>query len=98
MAMWSACTTYTYSVLPFTVMRGSSSAQMDVAIGYTTFSFSGRTLTVYAGSDSNYEVVAIEKASETEYTGTEGTGQMTAGTDANGNAVYTVAAGYEISA
>ena len=84
-------------IVTVTVTRGNSTAKAEVAIGYTTFSFNGRTLTVYAGSDSNYEVVAIEKASETEYNGTEGTGEMTASTDADGNAVYTVSSGYEIS-
>ncbi|MBR6428071.1 MAG: carbohydrate-binding domain-containing protein [Clostridia bacterium] len=84
-------------LVPITVTRGGSSAVMEVAIGYTTFSFNGRTLTVYVGSDTNYEVVAIEKASETEYLGTEDTGEMTASTDANGNPTYTVSSGYELS-
>ena len=83
-------------IVTVTVTRGNSTAKAEVAIGYTTFSFNGRTLTVYAGSDTNYEVVAIEQASEAEYIGTEGTGQMTASTDADGNAVYTVSSGYEI--
>lgn len=83
-------------IVTVTVTRGTQSAEMEVAIGYTTFRLNGRSVTVYAGSDSNYEVVAIEKASETEYTGAEGTGEMTVSADADGNAVYTAASGYEL--
>lgn len=83
-------------VVTVTVNRGGSTASVEAAIGYTTFSFNGRSVTVYEGSDANYEVIAIEQASETEYTGAEGTGEMTVATDANGNSVYTVANGYEL--
>lgn len=83
-------------VVTVNVTRGSSSAEMEVAVGYTAFKLSGRSVTVFAGSDPNYEVVGIEKASETEFTGAEGTGEMTVSTDANGNSVYTAASGYEL--
>lgn len=83
-------------VVTIGITRGTATAEAEVAIGYTTFSFSGRSVTVYAGSDENYEVIGIEKASETEFTGAEGTGEMTVSTDANGNSVYTVASGYEL--
>ncbi len=83
-------------VVTVTVNRGSSTAQMEVAVGYTTFQLNGRTVTVYEGSDLNYEIVAIEKASETEFTGAEGTGEMVVGADANGNSTYTVSSGYEL--
>ncbi len=79
-----------------TVTRGSYTADIQVPIGYTTFSFSGRVLTVYAGSSGNYEIVAIAQSSETEYTGAEGTGELTVGSDASGNVTYTVASGYEL--
>ncbi|MBQ1893340.1 MAG: hypothetical protein II155_04465 [Clostridia bacterium] len=62
-------------VVTVNVTRGSSSAEMEVAVGYTAFKLSGRSVTVFAGSDPNYEVVGIEKASETEFTGAEGTGK-----------------------
>jgi len=84
-------------VVTVTVTRGSATADMEVAIGYTTFSLNGRSVTVYEGSDTNYEIVGIEMASETEFTGAEGTGEMTVSTDANGNTVYTVANGYELN-
>ena len=84
-------------VVTVTVTRGSATAEMEVAVGYTAFKLNGRSVTVFAGSDSEYKVVGIEKASQTEFTGAEGTGEMTVSTDANGNAVYTVASGYELS-
>ena len=84
-------------VVTVTVTRGSATAEMEVAIGYTAFKLNGRSVTVFAGSDANYEVVGIEQASETEFTGAEGTGEMTVTTDANGNTVYTVANGYELN-
>lgn len=83
-------------VVTVTVTRGSSTASIEAEVGYTTFRFSGRSVTVYEGSDLTYEVVGIEQASETEYLGTEGTGEMTASADADGNPVYTVAEGYEL--
>ncbi len=83
-------------IVTVTVTRGTSTASVEVAIGYTAFSFNGRTVTVYAGSDANYEVIAIEKTSETEYTGAEGTGELTVSTDSSGNTVYTAASGYEL--
>jgi hypothetical protein len=83
-------------IVTVTVNRGSASAKMEVAIGYTAFVFNGRSVTVYEGSDVNYAVVGIETASETEFTGAEGTGEMTVTTDSNGNSVYTVASGYEL--
>lgn len=84
-------------VVTVTVTRGNLSAVIGVPIGYTTFSFSGSSVTVYPGSDSNYEIVAIEKTSETEFTGAEGTGELTVSQDADGNGVYTAASGYELS-
>lgn len=84
-------------VAKITVTRGSDSKQIEVPIGYTTFSFSGRSVTVYDGSSNKYEVLGIEQASETEFTGSEGTGELTVTQDANGNSVYTAAAGYELS-
>ena len=83
-------------VVTVTVNRGSYSARMEVAVGYTTFSFNGRSVTVYEGSDTNYEVVGIEMASETEFTGAEGTGEMTVTANADGSTTYTVASGYEL--
>lgn len=84
-------------IVPITITRGSATSVIEVSIGYTAFKFDGRSVTVFAGTDANWAVVAIEQASETEYTGTEGTGEMSVSTDANGNTVYTAAQGYELS-
>ena len=84
-------------IVTVTVTRGSNTAAVEVPIGYTTFSFSGRTVTVYPGTSSNYEVIGIEMASETEYTGAEGTGEMTVVNNADGSISYTAASGYELS-
>ena len=82
-------------VAKITVSRGSSSAEIEVPIGYTTFSFSGRSATVYTGSSNKWEIVAIEQASETEYAA--GTDQLALSQDEDGNSVYTAAEGYELS-
>ena len=84
-------------VVTVNVTRGSASASIEVPIGYTTFSFNGRSVTVYPGSDSNYEVIGIEMASETEFTGAEGTGEMTVTDNGDGSTTYTVANGYELN-
>ena len=84
-------------VATITVTRGASTASIEVAVGYTAFHLDGRSVTVYPGSDTNYEVVGIEQASETEFTGAEGTGEMTVTDNGDGSTTYTVASGYELS-
>lgn len=84
-------------IVEVTVTRGGQSAFVEVPVGYTTFSFSGRSVTVYAGSCNKYEILGIEQASETEYNGSEGTGELSVTQDAEGNSVYTAASGYELS-
>ena len=84
-------------IVPITVTRGSLESVIEVAIGYTAFAFNGRSVTVYPGADLNYEVLAIEMASETEYTGAEGTGELTVTQNADGSTAYTAAQGYELN-
>lgn len=83
-------------IVPVTISRGSASALIEVSIGYTAFALDGRSMTVYPGSDTNYEIVAIEQASETEFTGAEGTGELTVTANDDGSTTYTVASGYEL--
>lgn len=85
-------------IVTVTVTRGTSIARMEVAIGYTTFSLNGRSVTVYEGSDLNYEVVGIDMADENvAFTGAEGTGELTVTENADGSKTYTIAQGYELS-
>ena len=84
-------------IVSITCVKGNQTVVLEVPIGYTTFSFSGRSVTVYAGSSNKYEVLGIEQASETEFNGSEGTGELTVSEDADGNSVYTAAEGYELS-
>ncbi|MCR5809515.1 MAG: carbohydrate-binding domain-containing protein [Clostridiales bacterium] len=81
-------------VVTITVTRGGSTADMEVAVGYTAFRFDGRTVTVYEGSDTNFEVVAIEQSSDTGYAA--GTDAMSSMVTSDGGVLYTAADGYDL--
>ncbi len=58
-------------VVDVSIEYGASSLYtVQVPIGYTTFRFSGDSLTVYEGSDTKYEVTGVNTANE-EYTSLE---------------------------
>ena len=61
---------------------GSYTQIMDVPVGYTTFVFSGYSVTVIEGDGTNYELVGLNPADETERS-------LEQTTDADGNTVYT---------
>lgn len=47
-----------------TVVTDGASATYEVPVGYTTFVFDGNKVTVYPGSDSNYEIIGINDLDE----------------------------------
>ncbi len=60
---------------------------VEIPVGYTTFMFDGDKLTVYEGSDTNYEVTGINKADEEYVVGDENF-PLTFEEDEEGNRIY----------
>ena len=71
-----------------TVYFGGTLKNIEVPIGYTTFSFDNDTLTVFEGSDTKYEITGINALNE-EYS-------PESSTDSDGNAVYSNTSTYSL--
>lgn len=54
-------------IVTVTLTRDGVTLETEVAVGYTTFVFDGDSVTVYAGSGSNYEVVGMNAADEEDH-------------------------------
>lgn len=82
-------------VAAVTVAWGGTAQTIEVPIGYTTFLFEGDRVTVYEGSNTNYEVAGIN-AADKEYLEDDADYPLPVSTDEAGNKVYENTADYSI--